>query len=675
MECSARTGRVGDDEYLQITVTCPPLSTNDRAPCDIVCVIDTSGSMQTVASVQGPNGELEDNGLTVLDIVKHAVRTIIEVLQPNDRLGIVSYSSDANTPLPLTNMDASGKQRAHDSVAELRADGQTNIWAGLSSGLDLIQKFDPARMKHVLLLTDGQPNILPPHDHLEMLQRYKQAHPSLASSLSVFGFGYSLDTQLLESLAIEGDGTYAFIPDAAMVGTVFVNTVANSLSTVAQSQRILLVSDDPVCLESCSGMQVLAAEDGSSHQISVSVQADQPRDLVFRVRSANPTTIHVQPVGNQCFDPVSTEIGSPHHAPDSLMIQLLREKTCSTIRGVLTTAGEWDSTRHEEGGWRVKDLESAQMLVDVMVQELRAASCVNQPAVQGLIEDLTGQVFEAISRDDWFERWGCHYLPSLSRAHQLQQCTNFKDPGVQHYGGSLFEHLREQAEDAFNELPAPEPMSGDALQEEFLAALPPELRAQVAAVPAHAAPAAPVDMSSYYCHSNPCFAGCCPVLLADGTTQSIDQLRAGMLVATPSGRAATVEALVRCDCEGFTSQLSDLSNNVLMTPWHPVRRLSENRTPDEAWSFPHDLVGTAIHKCDAVYNLVLSSEHVITVGEGVQAVTLGHGLKGAVVGHTFLGDMQAIQREVQRIGVDESGVVRVRGMKRSYETGLVCGFW
>ena len=31
-------------------------------------------------------------------------------------------------------------------------------------------------------------------------------------------------------------------------------------------------------------------------------------------------------------------------------------------------------------------------------------------------------------------KWGKHYLQSLQRAHELQQCNNFKDPGVQFYG-------------------------------------------------------------------------------------------------------------------------------------------------------------------------------------------------------------------------------------------------
>jgi hypothetical protein len=42
-------------------------------------------------------------------------------------------------------------------------------------------------------------------------------------------------------------------------------------------------------------------------------------------------------------------------------------------------------------------------------------------------------VREAITKvpENYFERWGKHYLPSLARAHLLQQCNNFKDPGIQ----------------------------------------------------------------------------------------------------------------------------------------------------------------------------------------------------------------------------------------------------
>merc|ERR1719240_2387969 len=70
-----------------------------------------------------------------------------------------------------------------------------------------------------------------------------------------------------------------------------------------------------------------------------------------------------------------------------------------------------------------------------------------------LLQDLEGQVALAVSRQDWYQKWGTHYLPSLQRAHALQLCNNFKDPGVQHYGGDVFREVRDFADDQFNELP------------------------------------------------------------------------------------------------------------------------------------------------------------------------------------------------------------------------------
>merc|ERR1719421_2792625 len=48
-----------------------------------------------------------------------------------------------------------------------------------------------------------------------------------------FGFGYSLDSKLLEEIAVTGNGgTFSFIPDAGMVGTIFIHAVASILSSV-----------------------------------------------------------------------------------------------------------------------------------------------------------------------------------------------------------------------------------------------------------------------------------------------------------------------------------------------------------------------------------------------------------------------------------------------------------
>lgn len=68
--------------------------TQSRAPCDIVLSIDVSGSMNSAARAPTREGEVaEDLGLSVLDLVKHAARTILETLDERDRLGLVTFAS------------------------------------------------------------------------------------------------------------------------------------------------------------------------------------------------------------------------------------------------------------------------------------------------------------------------------------------------------------------------------------------------------------------------------------------------------------------------------------------------------------------------------------------------------------------------------------------------------
>merc|ERR1719171_963289 len=98
------------------------------------------------------------------------------------------------------------------------------------------------RQRTLLLLTDGLPNISPPRGHIAELKDYKERFPDFGFQISTFGFGYSLDSELLLGLAIEGNGTYAFIPDAVIVGTVFVNAIANSLSSLTQDATLHLTA-------------------------------------------------------------------------------------------------------------------------------------------------------------------------------------------------------------------------------------------------------------------------------------------------------------------------------------------------------------------------------------------------------------------------------------------------
>ena len=132
-----------------------PSSPVGHVPSDIVLVIDVSGSMDDPAPM--PGDDSEDTGLSILDLVKHATKTIIHTCSDHDRIGIVKFSHDAEAVLPLTEMTAKKKQLALDDVECLETEGATNLWGGIRCGLDLFDR-SSSNVPALLVLTDGVPN-------------------------------------------------------------------------------------------------------------------------------------------------------------------------------------------------------------------------------------------------------------------------------------------------------------------------------------------------------------------------------------------------------------------------------------------------------------------------------------------------------------------------------------
>lgn len=73
-------------------------------------MIDVSGSMRDEITLKDSNGKSEGYGLTILDLVKHSVTTIIENLNDEDRLSLVSFTDKARIETELTHMDKAGKE-------------------------------------------------------------------------------------------------------------------------------------------------------------------------------------------------------------------------------------------------------------------------------------------------------------------------------------------------------------------------------------------------------------------------------------------------------------------------------------------------------------------------------------------------------------------------------------
>lgn len=629
------------DEYDVLVSIKPPVGTT-RSPLDICCVVDVSGSMGEEATLQNDQGKKEAHGLSLLDVVKHAVKTIVAALGPQDRLSIVKYSSDAEVVVPLTHMNEQEKKKILKQVEVLHTEGSTNLWDGLHKGLEMLRtNSQPDKLTALMLLTDGLPNISPPRGEIAMLQKYKDQNKQLSCTISTFGFGYSINSELLRNISIEGHGMYVFIPDASFVGTAFVNTLSNLLVTAAKN---VLLSFEPLSEAKILPNGLIG---GHSSQITnwgalynlCSLELDQTKDVVVKMHIPNSmnnqpylqVTLKCEGRNNVNIPDVSVE-GKDRNGNVEVLVQKFRLQFVDTVRSAMDIVAN--------------NPDGAKQLIKNLIKEIQDSGCTDS-RISTLLEDLKGQVTEAFSKMDWYRKWGRHYLPSLMRAHLLQQCNNFKDPGIQHYGGSLFISIRDVIDDLFCKLPPPKP--------------------SVKSTSSYSV--APVgSMNVYYNRSAPCFDGSCKVLMANGTYKRVDNVKKGDFIMSINNLPAQVVCVIKTLCYQSKTQLVELKGGLLVTPYHPVR--IENK-----WYFPCQL-GTVMERpCSSVYSFILNEQHIMMIND-IQCVTLGHDFKDdVIVAHPYFGSKLVIEDLQKMPGWNEGQVEFNSGcMIRDSKTGLVNGF-
>lgn len=180
----------------------------------LVFVIDKSGSMgkchcndPTLLPGQYPRVE---SGLSKIDMAKDAVMQAAGLLGRTDYIGVVAFDSNALWALRL---QALADPKSIDQyIGGLRAEGQTNLYAGLSEAEAALAQ-NPARLKHVILLTDGWSR----SGEFDALAR-KMREQGITLSIVAAGGG---SATYLDSLAQAGGGRYYAAPTMSDVPQLF----------------------------------------------------------------------------------------------------------------------------------------------------------------------------------------------------------------------------------------------------------------------------------------------------------------------------------------------------------------------------------------------------------------------------------------------------------------------
>ena len=620
----------------------------DRHAVDVVLLLDASGSMDSEATVTNSSGQKESHGLTLLDIVKHGSRTIINCLGSSDRICIVSYSDNAVIDYPLNYMTEENKKEALDKLDSIVTRGCTNIWAGLEESMKILHHNKSTNQRCVFLLTDGQPNVEPPRGHIPMLQRFMDKHPECCN-INTYGFGYSVDSKLLNDLAKYGNGGYYMIPDSGFLGTIFEHSLANLVTS--------FTSNVSVKVENLANNKLISAKNTyntEEHSWGKVInfgplQYGQTKNFILEFEkplSHQQLEVFVSFKDYRNNTNFNCVVKNQLSTDNSINVHYLRSNMLSTVEQCMDLLENYNDDSSSV----------ANTILNGYISTIRTFETVfPNKYLSDLMKDLAGQTTLALSKREWYTRWGCHYIRSLTLAHMNQQCNNFKDPGVQHFGGELFSKIRDMADDIFCNLPPPKPT---ATRNHYRSI------GSASSNNTHRV----TTMRQYSDASTPCFHGNCVVRMAEGNLKKVSKMIKGDKVATASGSTGTIRCVVKTIISKGKLPMVGFNSGLLITEWHPIRI-------NNIWCFPKTVSETELVKCDAIYSFLLENDdEPIMLINNMECVSLAHNLDGDIISHSYYGSQKIVEDLKTKDGWDEGLVILENQIfQRDSDTNMVIG--
>ncbi len=197
------------------------LDAQSRPPCNLVFLLDVSGSMDM------------DNKLP---LVKKAIQLLARQLTAKDRVSIVVYASATGLVLPAT---PGNDLAAIDAAIErLQAGGSTAGGAGIRLAYDeAIKNLLPDGNNRVVLCTDGDFNVGITDSGELAAFIAERAQKGIFLTVLGFGMGNYKDDRL-ETLADKGNGNYAYIDNFSEARKNLVEQAAGTLFAIAKDVKL-----------------------------------------------------------------------------------------------------------------------------------------------------------------------------------------------------------------------------------------------------------------------------------------------------------------------------------------------------------------------------------------------------------------------------------------------------
>lgn len=587
-------------------------------PCIFSVAIDVSGSMDGSSS---DDPKSEGAKFSRLDLVKHSLKTIVHSLRPCDQLSITKFSEKGECIFELTKMTELGKQIALKRINEIHSEGRTNLWDGLVKMLNKTESFvdDDINIFNVLL-TDGEPNLNPLRgitvEYFDLIKK----NP-LKSSVHTFGYGYSLNSSLLKTIAESSGGSFSHISDHTMCNTVFINYISDCFARA--TNKIMIEPKVPV---QCYNRKIINGKiDCGSLQSGVTkyVTFSTPDNSLSLLINGIDYKFELK---ESTYELMTNDSGNIALNND-FAYQMFKHNLFSIINDGLHDTDSKNVLKNIDGL-----CELLKHAISTTDDDMLKTKYVNLLKNLKNNDPNDGQVEKAFYKKEWLTKWGIHYLKYFISSHLNHSCTNFKDSSLEEYAGPLFTKVRSEVESVFDLIPVPTPsLSSKPYTGDF--------------------------KYTFYNASGSCFDGFSKTTLFDGKKIFVKDVKKGDKLINSDGNVMNVVCVLKTKVPDNKVIMNNI-NGMLITPYHPVRF-------NGIWNFPCDFSKPENVNCDYMYDFVVDNHHVVTIN-GVDVITLGHGFKGnPITEHHFFGTDKVINKLKENKGW-ENGLVEVNKYKPVY---------
>lgn len=419
-----------DSAYFLASLQCPKIIVKEdgRAPIDLICVIDKSGSMAG----------------NKIELVKKSILFTLDQLSENDKLGIVTFDSEVSVELSITNVNVENKVKIKEIIQNIEVGSSTNISDGLMEGFDMLQKLlNPNQVTSIILFTDGLPNNgIQDTEEMKLFISKQLKELKKPITLFSFGFGVDHDPNLLSDIATVGNGLYYFIEKEEEIISSFAGCIGGLLTVVAQDVNIIIHRD----VVPRSSYEYIT--DTNKTQVVVGdIYTEEHKDLLFKVnlpKIDNPMLEEIK-IEVKYFDVILKEIKTI-----TTKVQTKREEKIVSQQANYKLDIQRNRTNTTEILENVKKyaekekMEEAKNLIKLTIISIEKSISSKDEFCKGLVQDLNS-LLSQIENKSSYSMSGNKMLADFLLSTKKQRSTNLSLSSTNSYSTSMKDTLKQKS--------------------------------------------------------------------------------------------------------------------------------------------------------------------------------------------------------------------------------------